>query len=80
MIFTENRTHGKLVIDLGEPWVHDLKGTTWLEFPVQYHRDDGILTRSIWTERTEHDDVVIAEARYWAANLERGFTPEGGEA
>lgn len=78
MIYTEKRTHGKLVMDLGEPWLHEFNGTTWLEYAVQYHRDDGILARSIWLERTEPDDTAIAEARYWAGNLERTFRQEDG--
>jgi len=71
MIHIERRTHGQLVIDLDDPWIHSVKDEHWLEYPIQYHTDTGSHVRSVWVERTEPDDVIITEARWWADQIDR---------
>jgi len=74
MIYTEERPNGQLVVDLDEPAMHNVKDQIWLEYHVQYRLEDGYRVRSIWVERTEPNDTVISEARYWANRIdtERG--------
>jgi hypothetical protein len=71
MIYRSTRAGGEVIVDLGDPWVHELHGTVWLEYAVQYQTPSGTYATSVWVERTEGDDVVVAEADYWAGNVDR---------
>jgi hypothetical protein len=68
---TEDRELGQLTVSVEDAWRHEIGDRVMLEVPVFYHTDGGVVASAVWIGGEEIEEIAVAEARYWASNIER---------